>query len=1103
MLESTTGAIETTALALASFDGLLTTAPTIADSVVTPRATTEDTPLVINGLTVADADNPASARATLTVTGGTVAVNAAGGGTITGNGTSSITVTGTVAQINARINGMSFTPALNQNTAIAGYTPRIDISVSDLTNTDGPTVLSITNLVVTPLNDAPTLGGGTGASVGEGGTLNFLAATTAGQGFIQAQLGLADVDNLAVQVIVKLAGLPAHGTLKLSGNSIAVGSTFSVADISNLSYTHDGTQVTSTTTDTFLVTIDDGAGGLLTNRSVNITITPVNQPPSVSGTVTVVEGETGVRLDNNGLLPTLAIPRGAIVTGDPEGAPISSYNITSLPGHGTLFYNGVAIVSASPGSPFVVTDITKLTYSHDGSNFAADSFNLSVTDDGGGTGISATTAGTINLAIYPNDDDPVLTTNVTQTLGAGPASRTITPAMLRVTDSDSPDSTLTYTLTSVPAPALGYFRLSGQTLVAGATFTQADISAGNLVYVTLSNTARTDSISFTVKDGGVRLFPDVRDGGIYNTLAQNSLLTVNTFSIVVTNAVTPDPGPAPGNGPVNTVPVDDGAKAVTLLESQTVTLTNAMLHATDPDNTPAQLVYRLVSLPASGSVTLNGAALVVNQSFTQADVNSGLVRFANAGNEKFFDTFTYSLSDGQAVTSLQTFSITVIPQNDTPSATTAGRLVAEGGSFAVSTANIVLSDADTVADSTAGSQYANNNVLRFRITGTVAHGTLTLNGVAVVAGIDGVGTEVTSAQLAAGNLVYTHDGSETFTDSFKLVPIDNQGITAAAATATNQVSTGAEVTVPIFITPVNDAPTKVDKFQLIAGEAGAIQEGATAVIGGATGYSIINGVAGSGTPTFNPASAHLVFSDADNSSVQRQYRVTSAPINGQLLLSGAGLGVGSIFTQADLDSGRISYKHSGTETSTDSFGYVVSDGDWTANDTTAFAQGGPAATPSTYLIEITPLNDLPTLVTPASIDAFAAGAGVTAITGVALTDADLAALRPGETDFVRAEVRVLDSGNAAVAAALLNYGAADPAGGSAFFAGKGSNFLIVQGTKAQVDAILASLTIAFSADADASTYKIRVTIDDRLYDSSGALTTGANGGPGPNLSRPR
>ena len=85
----------------------------------------------------------------MTVTGGTVAVNAVGGEIITGNGTSSITVTGSVAQINARMNGMSFTPALNQNTGIAVYAPRVDISVSDLTNTDGPTVLSITNLDLT------------------------------------------------------------------------------------------------------------------------------------------------------------------------------------------------------------------------------------------------------------------------------------------------------------------------------------------------------------------------------------------------------------------------------------------------------------------------------------------------------------------------------------------------------------------------------------------------------------------------------------------------------------------------------------------------------------------------------------------------------------------------------------------------------------------------------------------------------------------------------------------------------------------------------------------------------------------------------------------
>jgi CshA-type fibril repeat protein len=726
---------------------------------------------------------------------------------------------------------------------------------------------------------------------------------------------------------------------------------------------------------------------------------------------------------------------------------------------------------------------------------------MSVTDDGGGTGVPATTTGAINLHIHPNDDDPVLAADVTQTLSSG-STLTITPAMLQVTDTDTPAANLTYSLTAVPNPADGYFKLNGQTLVAGATFTQADIAAGHLVYVTRSNTPRTDSLSFTVKDGNFRIYPDVRDGGIYDTNAQSSPLTVNTFNVIIPNTVTPDPNSVPGDVPVNAAPAAGGSNSASLLESQTVTLDNTMLAATDSDNTPAQLVYRLTSLPTSGAVRLNGASLAVGQSFTQDDVNNGLVTFAHAGGEDFVDSFTYTVSDGSGgVTSPQTFSISVTPQNDTPVATTTGQLISEGASLTLTTSHIALSDADNSAsDNESG--YAANQSLSFLITGTVAHGTLKLNGVDVVPGT----TIVSSTDLAAGKLVYTHDSSENYSDSFKLKPLDSAGVGhlgdgsagGTAVTSTNHDSLGAEVTMPITIAPQNDAPAYFSKSELVSGQAGAIQEGATVTIGGATSYATINGVPGSGTPT-PAAGAHLSFGDTDNSSVQRQYRITAAPANGQLLLNGSPVGVGSAFTQADLDSGAISYKHNGSETSTDSFSYVVSDGDWTVNDTTTFAQGTPPIS-STYHIEITPRNDVPTLAAPASLDAFAAGAGTTAITGVSVADLDLAdGIQTGETDFIRVEVQVLDNANALVAAAQLNYGAADPGGGSAFFSGKGTDSLIVQGTKAQVDAVLASLTVAFTSDADASDYKIRVIADDRLYTSAGALdpSGAANGGPGP------
>ena len=524
VLETVSGPIETVRLALNGFEGVLTVAPTITDSVTTTRTTPEDTPLAITGITVADVEDPAVMRASITVTGGIIDL-AGSGWTVTGgaDGSSAVTIEGTVAQINSAINGMSFTPDANQNTGIPGYDPQIDLSVTDVSNSDGPTTLSLTNLAVTPVNDAPSIAGGVPLVVSEGGTGSFAPPTTVGSGFTQSQLGLTDVDTSATQTIIKIASVPTHGTLKLNGITVAAGSTLAVSDLNKLSYTHDGTQVTGPTTDSFNIIVDDGAGGLLPAQPVFINLTPVNQPPSLGGNVTIIEGETGVRLDNNSVLPPpLSFGRGAINVSDPEGGTISTYTVNTLPVHGTLSYDGTVITA-----PFVVADITKLTYSHDGSETTTDGFNMSVTDDGGGSGTPATTSATINLTIYPNDDDPVLTNNVTQTFsGCGSGSgMVIDPTMLQVTDVDSPDSSLTYTLTSVPDPALGFFALNGLGLTPGSTFTQADIVNGRLTYVNKSLTQRTDCISFTVKDGEQSIYPTQRDGGIYDPGTSN--LTVN------------------------------------------------------------------------------------------------------------------------------------------------------------------------------------------------------------------------------------------------------------------------------------------------------------------------------------------------------------------------------------------------------------------------------------------------------------------------------------------------------------------------------------------------------------------------------------------------
>ncbi|WP_448645075.1 Ig-like domain-containing protein [Pseudomonas mediterranea] len=1069
------------------FDGA---AAVIADNAIVPRSGAEDTHVAISGVSVSD--DSATQHITLNASHGTLSLAATNGLTgLTGNGGATVSFSGSLADINAALNGMSFTGDQDFNGG-ASFT---------LTSDDGSNITSKTiSINITPVNDTPVISGsGPALQVDEGGTANFSAASDSadGKGFVQSNLGLNDVDNVQQQVIVKLTALASDGTLLLNGKELGVGSSFSIDQIANLSYRHNGNQVTDPAglTDTFTVTIDDGAGGVLRDQIVQIHINPVDQAPTSSGTITIIEGEQSVSLTDNGNLVTpIGTPRGAIQIDDPDQAPgvDYSYTLDTLPTHGTLFYDGVAITNTT----FVISDLSKLTYSHDGSEPSAtgttDSFNLKVTDDGGGTLTPKTSTLTVNLTILPNNDDPVLDHSIAQNLDPGETTRVVTSGMLQVTDSDSFTSSLTYTLTAVPDKNVGYFTLNGGLLVVGSKFTQADVNAGNVVYHVRAYTgsARTDSISFTVKDGGVRLYPSARDGGIYDTDTANSALTVNTFSVNVPPEPATLPGAIPADPPSNTAPVVAGDKTATLDEAATYTLTSADLSASDDFTAADGLTYRVLVTPGSGTLLVNGVAIGAFGTFTQADVDSGLVTFRHSGNEHFVDSFQFSVSDGTLTTATENFSLNIVPKNDTPTAVNDDRVfTTEGGTVTVTHGNIVVADADSQADASGGTQYATTNDVVLQVTSLPQFGELTLNGVTVT-----LNQIITGAQLAAGDLKYVHDGSEHFTDSFTVLPVDDQGVAVGAGT--NQSSTGAALVVPVTISPVNDAPALSSKSQLIAGEAGAIHEGESAVIGGATGYANADG---SGAVNGPVAGAHLLYGDDDNSSLQRQYRLTAIPQNGNLILNGGVLGLGSVFTQADLDAGRVTYQHNGSETSTDSFSYIVSDGDFSANDNGSFAQDA-AATASTYNIEILPTNDKPSVTAPGSaINLDSTTASNNPVGGFVVADTDDLGGSSDTPDSVQVIVRLTQADGTAFTAG--NYAGVTLSvglgGGATRDGDKDGNgdYLVLRGTRAEVNAALATLSASVNDPSNEDhQYRIQVIVDDRLRDAGGNLTTGANGG---------
>jgi ELWxxDGT repeat protein len=95
--------------------------------------------------------------------------------------------------------------------------------------------------------------------------------------------------------------------------------------------------------------------------------------------------------------------------------------------------------------------------------------------------------------------------------------------------------------------------------------------------------------------------------------------------------------------------------------------------------------------------------------------------------------------------------------------------------------------------------------------------------------------------------------------------------------------------------------------------------------------------------------AQLDFDDAQESDSQITYTVTALTANGTLFRSGIALALNDTFTQADIVGNLVSYTHNGSETTSDQFGFSLSDG------------VNPAATDQTFAITVIPQNDAPVL----------------------------------------------------------------------------------------------------------------------------------------------
>ncbi len=322
---------------------------------------------------------------------------------------------------------------------------------------------------------------------------------------------------------------------------------------------------------------------------------------------------------------------------------------------------------------------------------------------------------------------------------------------------------------------------------------------------------------------------------------------------------------------VNTpLAVDEGALG---------TISSTVLQVTDTEDSASELTYTVTTLPSNGTLLLNGFSLNGVNSFTQADLDNGLLTYQHDGSETLTDSFTFTVADSGGASFNNVFTFAINPVNDPPGLSVNQGLTVNEGQSSNLQALISVTDNDNPATE-----------LTYSIVDAPVNGVLSLGGAPLG------DRSFTQADVDLGRVLYRHNGSETLSDRFTFTVVDLGGASLPITTFNIQVN------------PVNDPP----RVGLNAGL--VVDEGASGNLQGV-----------------------LQITDDDNGDDQLTFTLEATPINGILLLDGSTeLTAGSTFTQDDINNSRLTYRHNGSEIPFDSFTFVVRDPLGATLPTTAF-----------------------------------------------------------------------------------------------------------------------------------------------------------------------
>ncbi|HNB44540.1 MAG TPA: DUF4347 domain-containing protein, partial [Burkholderiaceae bacterium] len=618
-----------------------------------------------------------------------------------------------------------------------------------------------------------------------------------------------------------------HATLTLTGNA---SSHTNAADIGNLTVTFGNAAFTS-----------GNASAITGSTRSDLVVDFADPAANVAPTVTTSGGSASFTEGNNVTSTPVAIDSALTVT-DVDSATLASATVSITGG----FQSGQDLLAFSNSSAITYGNIT--------ASYNAGSGVLTLTSSGN-TATTAQWQAALRAVTYTNSAESPDTTTRTVSFDAYDGSLLSNVATRSVTLTAVNDSPIVTTSGGAAAFVEGANVASTPVAVDSAlTVTDADNStlASATVGITGNFHSGEDALAFsnnpatmgnivasynagtgilTLSSSGATATTAQWQAALRSVTYTNGSDTPNTATRTV--SFTTFDGSGSSNTATRSVTVaaaNDGPsgadRSVTTAEDTAYTLAAADFGFTDVDGNALSAVT-ITTVPAAGSLRLNGATVQAGDSISAAAITAGQLVFAPAtnANGNGYAHFTFQVQDDGGTANSgtntdptpNTITFNVTSVNDAPAGADATLTTPQDTALTLATADFGFSDSD------------GNLMVALTIGSVPSAGSLTLDGVTVLAG-----DRILVADIAAGKLVFTPAASATGSGyaSFTF-QVQDDGGSAHGGADTDPVAN----TVTIDVTATNHAPTLADTaLNLTVLEDAAAPSGAVgALVGAFTG----------------------------------------------------------------------------------------------------------------------------------------------------------------------------------------------------------------------------------------------------------------------------